>query len=623
MEKLTAGQKQKLHEAIKTLDPKAEIATLTPGADFKGGSIAYNRDSGITLHENITRLTDEEYCRAYLVVRLVKRLSYPPGSIQLEKGYTIGRPTGKSAQLDVRVLDKRDKKTRTFMLIEAKRPEDFESYTTLVEDQLFAPGRDESTRGVRYGAWYSVQFRGDEFADKCIIVDFSKHTEFKDWVDAGEPGHNLDLPKEYGTVRKTKYVRGKTDLNKDQTREEFTKLQRDFHNVLWGGAKMGDTAVFKNLLKMFLAKIYDEQTTEEGSAYRFQTELKDGSPETAEEILAKVNRIYQDALSHYFKYDEELLKISALNKAELKPEKVAYVMEKLEGISIVENKFEDDVLGVFFEGIVRTGFKQEKGQFFTHANIVRFVLHALELDDWAIEMINGTSPRLPYIADQSCGSGTFLIETMKLITHAILHSQSAKLKRSRLVKDYVQEWFQPDAKNKNIQNRWAREFVYGVEDGEDLAMATKVNMILHGDGNANIEKGDGLADFSEYHQARYQQKRQDTNHPYKFPLNEQFDCIISNPPFSLKEEKRTLAKYGTRFTYADRKNSENLFIERWYQLLKPGGLAWCSQIQFSTQTRIFASDCSCIASSTSRRWFRCRRSRFNPTPPRRRASSSP
>ena len=127
---------------------------------------------------------------------------------------------------------------------------------------------------------------------------------------AGEPGHNLDLPAEYGTVRKQKYIKGSdTDLRTDVTREEMTKLQKDFHNVLWGGAKMGDTDVFNNLLKMFLAKIYDEQNTAEGEAYQFQTELKDGSPENAEEILAKVNGIYEDALRHYFKYSEEVIQL--------------------------------------------------------------------------------------------------------------------------------------------------------------------------------------------------------------------------------------------------------------------------------------------------------------------------
>lgn len=60
MDKLTASQKGKIYEAIKELDPKGELVTVTPNSDFKGGSIAYNKDSGITLYENISRLTDEE-----------------------------------------------------------------------------------------------------------------------------------------------------------------------------------------------------------------------------------------------------------------------------------------------------------------------------------------------------------------------------------------------------------------------------------------------------------------------------------------------------------------------------------------------------------------------------------
>jgi type I restriction enzyme M protein len=351
----------------------------------------------------------------------------------------------------------------------------------------------------------------------------------------------------------------------------MTKLQKDFHNQLWGGAKMGDTDVFNNLLKMFIAKIYDERNTAEGEAYKFQTELKDGSPETAEEILIKVNGIYQDALRHYFKYSEETVQLNTINKERFKPEKVAYVMELLEGISIIDNKFEDDVLGVFFEAIVRTGFKQEKGQFFTHTNIVRFILYALGLDEWAVESINGVSPRLLYIIDPACGSGTFLIEAMKLITYSILHSKKSQLRKTGNVRDYVQEWFQPSSENKNIHNRWAREFAYGIDDNDDLVMATKVNMILHGDGNANIEKADGLADFERYRRDRARVKKVDPNYPYKWPRNEQFDCIISNPPFSLKEDSRTLANYATRFAYAEKKNSENLFIERWYQFLKEGG----------------------------------------------------
>jgi type I restriction enzyme M protein len=416
MEKLTPQQKQLILDRIHALDPHSELVILTPSDSYMSGSISYNSDSGIIFHEKINRLTDEEYVRAYLVVRLLKELHYPTDCLELEKTYTIGRPSTTKAQIDVKVWDKRGNRPRTFMLIEAKRPDDFDSYTKLIEDQLFATGNQEYANGIRYIAWYSLEFLGNEFRDKCIVIDFREHHDYRAWVEAGEPGHNFDLPVEYGTVRKQCYVKGETPLRNDVSREELEALRRDFHNVLWGGAKMGDTDVFNNLLKMFLAKIHDEQITEHAKPYRFQIELKDGKPESSDEVLTKINSLYRDALTYYFGYDYETVRASTINVNRFPPNKVTYVVERLEDISIVENTYEDDVLGVFFESIVRTGFKQERGQFFTHTNIVRFILYALELDTWAIDLINSTRPTLPYICDPACGSGTFLLEAMKLIT---------------------------------------------------------------------------------------------------------------------------------------------------------------------------------------------------------------
>ncbi len=587
MTKLTIDQKKVLTEQIKALDEAGSIVTVTPGPDFKGGTISYNKQSGITFRESNFRLTDEEYVRAWLLVRLITKLGYPADRIEVEHTYTIGRPSPTYAQIDIRIHTKDSvigEKEKIFMLIETKRPDEFDSYVSLIDDQLFATGRDEVSRGLRYVVWHTVEFRGDEPRDFCMVIDFKQFTEHRAWVEAGEPGHNLDLPREYGTIRKTKFVKGgEHDLRTDLTRIDFTRLQRDLHNRLWGGAKMGDNDVFKNLLKMFIAKIHDETGTAPGFAYRFQADLKDGQPETADEIVAKIDELYREALAHNFGYDAEALSHERINKEQFNANLIAYVVEKLEGISITDNKFfDDDVLGAFFEGIVRSGFKQEKGQFFTHTNIVRFVLHALELDLDIIERLNRNSPTIPHIIDQSCGSGTFLIEAMKLITKSVLHPRDdvpalSKRDRTRL---FVDEWFRPGLEPKRLQNRWARQFIYGVEYSPDLALATKVNMILHGDGNANIFKNDGLAAFSKYEPTKdnlnTRLKLEDgiearTNLAYKHSCNEQFDIVIGNPPFSLKDAPRTISEYSGRFMYAGKKNSENLFVERWYQLLKPGG----------------------------------------------------
>ena len=110
MEKLTADQKKTVSTQIKTLNPKGEIVSLAPGNDFKGGSIFYNKESGILLGEGGFRLTDEEYVRAWLVVRLVKVFRYPADSIELEHTYAAGRPSPTRAQVDIRIHDKRGKK---------------------------------------------------------------------------------------------------------------------------------------------------------------------------------------------------------------------------------------------------------------------------------------------------------------------------------------------------------------------------------------------------------------------------------------------------------------------------------------------------------------------------------
>ena len=583
MEKLTVAQKKSLLAFENKGDPKGELVSLQPDAQFKRGTLEYNLYNGLVLHETITQLTDEEWIRAYLVVRLVKELRYPADCLELETTYSIGHDSVKKAQIDIKVTDKRDPlKAKTWMMIETKRPDEFKTFSDSLKGQVFDLGKQEIPNGVRYGVWYSLDFVGDVPRDSCIVIDLQEHPEYSDWVDAGEPGHNLDLPLEYGLVRKQSYANiseedakkdadGPQPLREDVTRDELSRLQRDFHNILWGGAKMGDTQVFDNLLKIFLAKIYDELTTEADKPYRFQVELHNGKPESPEQITAKINKLIADAVKNFFPERNADSALLTIDSDIFKPNKVMLTVERLEGISIVRNTYQDDVLGAFFESIVRTGFKQDKGQFFTHSKITQFILHALELDLWPIELINNGKPRLPYIVDPSCGSGTFLLEAMKLITESVMKTNKDKLSKSIFVTNFLNEMFQPFSPNKNSHNIWARHYIFGIEGSPNLAMATKVNMILHGDGNANIIFGDGLAPFEKYAINPFKTYEQDDNAPYKSVVNEQFDCVISNPPFSLKEDARTLSEYALRFDFAGEKNSEALFVERWFQLLKEGG----------------------------------------------------
>lgn len=250
-------------------------------------------------------------------------------------------------------------------------------------------------------------------------------------------------------------------------------------------------------------------------------------------------------------------------------------MQELEKYSFVNGKSSfdgKDILGDFFEGIIREGFKQNKGQFFTHLNIVRFLLWGLQLDRLAIEKVN-KEQELPYLIDPSAGSGTFLIEYMKFITKNLKHRYKEKLDSSRNVQSFVENNFYPDSS----ENMWAEKYIYGGEINPNLGTSIKVNMILHGDGSANIfvgsDKGDGLSSFSKYTKLSGENilNRVVTSNLYSKETNEQFDIIITNPPFSIDLDTDTQKSVKNEFVFGSKKNSENLFVERWYQLLKPKG----------------------------------------------------
>lgn len=238
----------------------------------------------------------------------------------------------------------------------------------------------------------------------------------------------------------------------------------------------------------------------------------------------------------------------------------------MEGRSSLDGK---DILGDFFESITRDGFKQNKGQFFTPTPIVNFLLYALQLDKLAIDRLNNDR-ELPLIIDPSAGSGTYLVEAMKLITKEVKYKQKDKLKSSRQIKQRFEELFTPDY----AENKWARDYLYGSEINFDLGTASKVNMILHGDGSTNIFVKDGLLPFRFYVKETSPNYLETSNSEVLYngkDVNAKFDVAVSNPPFSVDLDTQTQREVKSAFVFGDKKNSENLFIERYYQLLKEGG----------------------------------------------------
>lgn len=522
---------------------------------------------------------DEEIVRAYILAKLVNELGYKPENIELEKQYDIGRPKVNKPRIDIIV---RDDKGNAFLYIELKSPQDYEKdKDEVIEKQLFNLASQEKGQGfdVKYLVLYTIEVVGNEIKDKTILIDYDKFASFDAWKNVRDFADQL--PERYGKAQKEPYIKGgKKDLDTNFTHSQLDYKRANLHNVLWGGGGTDDNDVFSSLVNIILAKIQDESEKKKGEKYDFQIfSFKDGeSFETNEQLFERINELYRRALKQRLNVvDETRLKKSYIideNKFSLA--KLKYSVSELEQFSFVDGKNSftgKDILGDFFEGIIREGFKQSKGQFFTHINIVKFLLWGLQLDKLAIDRVNNDL-EIPYCIDPSAGSGTFLIEYMKFITENLKRRFRDELDDTRDVEDKFHQWFMPDHR----ENKWASTFIYGGDINFNLGTATKVNMILHGDGSTNIfvgsPNGDGLLPFSEYVKETapnaLNKSVKDTGY-FSKEVNKEFDVIITNPPFSVDLDNDTKRKVKDTFIFGDKKNSENLFIERYYQLLRENG----------------------------------------------------
>lgn len=544
--------------------------------DFVKRKISYN--ARLKQNREIRKISgDEEIVRAYLLSKLVNELGYNIENIEIEKEYDIGRPKVNKPRIDMIV---HDNKGDAFLYIELKSPEEYEKdKDEIIEKQLFNLAAQEKGQGinVKYLVLYSFEIVDEKIIDKCILIDYTKFSSFDAWSQVRDAADSL--PDRYGKAQKEPYVKGgKKDLTTNYSHSYLDSIRENLHNVLWGGGGTDDNDVFASLTNIILAKIQDESEKKSGEKYEFQIFAYDKDDdevfETNEQLFDRINNLYRKALKQrlYVSNQRELESSYVVDTKKFSLAKLKYAVSELERYSFVDGKNSldgKDILGDFFEGIIREGFKQSKGQFFTHINVVKFILWALQLDKLAIKRVN-KDLEIPYLIDPSAGSGSFLIEYMKFITKCLKYQFKDKLDDTRDVEDKFAQWFLPDHR----ENKWAKEYIYGSEINFNLGTATKVNMILHGDGSTNIFVKDGLLPFTLYDKETSPNALKVTQKDKLYAnkeVNGQFDVIITNPPFNIDLDNETKKTVNSNFLFGAKKNSENLFIERWYQLLKENG----------------------------------------------------
>lgn len=344
---------------------------------------------------------------------------------------------------------------------------------------------------------------------------------------------------------------GEHPLRTDLDTDAAIRLADDLLDVLGGGGSIDDGSVFTLVTRLLLAKLHDEHTTLPGQPYQFQV-LPD---ETFTGTLNRITGLLRECVCQRLGVSRADAIRWTVRPSEVGTDgQLRHAVEQLAGYHFTRIAAEQtgvDLVGGFYERVVRTAAKQSRGQFFTPPAVTRFCADASGVGDLAAERHQLGQPP-PLVVDPSAGSGAFLVSAARAVHQSV-----------------------PSPVNGDGAVRPAAVFV-GHEINADLGLAAQVNLLLHGTSSGTVlagaTQGDGLAAFTSYRYPPDVPAGTTRVDGYPKPVIAAFDLVLTNPPFAAKHSAGDRDRYQGILTCAGRTSrSEDLFVERWWQLLKPGG----------------------------------------------------
>lgn len=583
-DKFTDEERIAFYNAISYLDPQRKYVLYDKDAD----TLSYSDE--IKSYEKISgKPTDEELTRALIILHLIHTYGYKSELIEIENTFSIGGRREEKARAVETDICIKNTKGDIVILCEVKRIQDyFGTADTSIKKQLFDPFENiVKYNNAKYLFHLSVDIplSKEHFPISCVGIDTNLSKTYIDWESQGRTPHFLDIvmsgekPKNQEVFVKLggdekKLDKKFKDLNDNFGIDHIKRAWKTLNDYIWGGT-LEDNKNFENFNKVLLAKIYDERKTNLGTPYGFQLKFIGGSYQSETELANDIDLLYRKAFREYLSKDKsiELFNIKGIDFKEFSPYLISKCVEILQSFSFHKNRYKNvDILGEFYELVIRDAFKQTKGLFLTHPNIVLFILTVLEIDEVLIERlrkpIEDNRYRLPFIIDPSCGTGTFLVNYMQYVQKFINENKKNISVGDEDVKDFIE---------RNVLGnnafKWVIDYVYGIDSDPVIATACQINLILHGDGSTNIYNADGLSGFNDYSDMEVTGAvnilSSKINKPtvyYSKPTISKFDFIVSNPPFNVNVNRN---RVQNNFTISGK--SEAYFLERWYQLLRPGG----------------------------------------------------
>lgn len=223
-----------------------------------------------------------------------------------------------------------------------------------------------------------------------------------------------------------------------------------------------DTEFVSQIINLIFCKIYDERFTRANDMVIFRAGLNEEASSVANRIIGifeKVKSKYPDVFS-------------STDNITLSNTSIAYIAGELQQYCLIES--ERDVIADAFETFISPSLRGGQGQFFTPRNVVQLL----------VAMVNPT--RKDRIIDPACGSGGFLVESLKYVW--------AQVQKEGQELDWPEREIIADQQEVAIKN------FRGIDKESFLSKTTKAYMAILGDGRGGIFCENSLDDTSNWSQ---------------------------------------------------------------------------------------------------------------------------
>lgn len=357
--------------------------------------------------------------------------------------------------------------------------------------------------------------------------------------------------------------RGDRSHSRKPANDSLIKVFKRSHDYIYGNEGRKKDA-FWQLLYLIFCKLYDEKRRfmplPDGISYRryFWVGVKEqNTVEGRKAVADRIKKIFEE-----LKTEGTFSDVFDGNEAiELTDKGIAFIAGELAKYSFLDASV--DVKGLAYETIVSNTLKQEAGQFFTPRNIIKAM----------VEMMNPNENTR--VLDPACGSGGFLVMVLDHVRKQIAEKLYPEITDEVLL---AAKYNTPEV-NERVR-QYAEKSIFGFDFDPDLKKAARMNMVMAGDGHANIFHVNSLAYPNWEHPTEIQKienainrslkAMKDDEGVYGNSAREKFDIIFTNPPFGAKvkvDEDIAIHYELSKYSNAP----EVLFIEACYNFLKEDG----------------------------------------------------